>query len=134
MLGGTQNRNPGCESLARFEPMRWLLSRDDVRFFEDHPRVAARFRRARYRVFLKYLRELDREIGAFHRESRRLIALGAWDLVAHMYRNRAVLLYHEARLFQAALYYRWLPADLAQEKVLPMVRVSLAAITQTVTA
>ncbi len=111
--------------------MAWLLSGDDLRFFEDYPQIAARFRRSRYKVFLGYLRELDAEIAAFHRESFRLVSLGAWDLLTHLCRNRAILLYHQARLFQAALYYRWLPN---RADVLPMVRISLTAIEQTVTA
>jgi len=90
--------------------MGWLLSRDDVRFFEDHPRIAARFRRNRFHIFLSYWRDLHAEIAAFHRESLRLVAHGAWDLLAHLARKRAVLLYHEARLLQAALRYRWMPA------------------------
>lgn len=114
--------------------MAWLLSRDDLRFFEDHRQIAARFRRSRYKVFLAYLRELDGEIAAFNRESLRLISLGAWDLMAHLCRRRTLLLYHEARLWQAALYYRWLPARSPAADVLPMVRVSLEAITATLTA
>lgn len=130
MLHFSSTSRPGAP-LARFAPMAWLLSREDLRFFEDHPAIAVRFRRSRYRIFLSYLRELDGEIAAYNRESFRLISLGAWDLLGHFCRRRAILLYHHARLAQAALYYRWLPG---RPDVIPMVRTSLDAIVHTVTA
>jgi hypothetical protein len=114
---------PGGKSLERFAPMTRLLSRDDLRFFDKFPQVAAQFRQSRYDVFLAYLRDLHREIAMFNRESSRLIAHGAWDLLPHLCRKRALLLYHEARLYQAAICYRWLPVDVST-----MVTGSLTAI------
>lgn len=118
----------------RFAPMSWLLSAEDLRFFKDQPRIAARFRCSRYKVFLSYWGQLHKEIAAFNRESLDLIARGAWDLLAHLCHKRAILLYHEARLLQAAVCYRWLPAGRAHADVLPMVRASLEAILAEVSA
>lgn len=103
--------------------MTWLLSRDDLRFFDKFPGVAAQFRRSRSDIFLAYLGDLHSEITAFNRESSRLIAHGAWDLLPHLCHKRALLLFHEARLYQAALIYRWLPMDVS-----PIVTGSLATI------
>jgi hypothetical protein len=111
----------GC--LDRFAPMTWLLSQDDLQFFGKFPRVAAQFRRNRYKVFLSYLEELHAEIAAFNRESNRLIAHGAWDLMPFLLRKRALLFYHELRLRRAALSYRWLSKDVS-----PAVAASLATI------
>lgn len=107
--------------------MTWLLSREDLRFFDQFPRVASQFRRNRYDIFRTYLRDLNSEIAAFNQESSRLIAHGAWDLLPHLCRKRVLLLFYQARLYQAAACYRWLPID-----VLPMVNGTLAAITQEV--
>lgn len=100
-------------SLDRFAPMTWLLSQDDLRFFDKFPRVASQFRRNRSKIFLAYLSELHVEIAAFNQESNRLIAHGAWDLLPHLLRKRALLLCHEALLYQAALSYRWLRTDVS---------------------
>lgn len=109
--------------------MGWLLSRDDVRFFQSDPPVARSFRRDRYRIFLGYWRELHNELTQFDRESLRLVAHGAWDLLPHLCRNRAVLLYHQGRLLRAALAYRWLPSGRAgHAKSAEDVRNSLSAI------
>ncbi len=114
---------PDSGLLDRFAPMTWLLSQDDLRFFGKFPRVAAQFRRNRYKVFLAYLDELHAEIAAFNRDSNRLIAHGAWDLLPHLFRKRTLLFYHEARLRRAALCYRWLSKDVS-----PSVSASLTAI------
>jgi hypothetical protein len=114
---------PGNGSLQYFAPMTWLLSQDDVRFFAEFPGVASKFRRSRYNIYLAYLRDLHVEIAAFNRESFRLIAHGAWDLLPHLCRKRALLAFHEARLLRAAVYYRWLPVDVS-----PMVAGSFAKI------
>jgi hypothetical protein len=114
---------PGAGSLDRFAPMTWLLSQDDLRFFDKFPRVAAQFRRNRCKIFLAYLRELHAEIAAFNRESTRLIAHGAWDLLPYLLRKRALLFYLETRLYQAAFCYRWFPIDVS-----PTVAASLATI------
>lgn len=103
--------------------MTWLLSREDLRFFDEFPRVAAQFRRNRCRIFLAYLRDLHYEIAAFNQESSRLIAHGAWDLLPYLCRKRALLLFYEARLLHAAFCYRWLPMDVS-----PAVAGSLARI------
>jgi hypothetical protein len=114
---------PGSGLLDRFAPMTWLLSQDDLRFFDKFPGVAAQFRRNRYKVFLSYLADLHGEIAEFNRDSNRLIAHGAWDLLPHLFHKRTLLLYHEARLRRAALYYRWLSKDVS-----PTVAASLTAI------
>jgi hypothetical protein len=115
--------DPGARSVDRFAPMNWLLSREDLRFFREFPAVARQFRRNRYSIFLAYLRELHLEIAAFNEESFRLIAHGAWDLLPFLARKRALLVFHEMRLYQAAVCYRWLPMDVS-----PVVRGSMAAI------
>jgi hypothetical protein len=115
-------------SLAeRFAPMGWLLSPEDLKFFSDRPRIAASFRRGRFKVFLAYWRELNGEIGAFQREGLQLISHGAWDLAPHFFRKRAVLLYHQARLFEAALIYRVRPLR-SESDVLDKVRESLGVV------
>jgi hypothetical protein len=118
---------PASGSLQYFTPMTWLLSPEDVQFFAEFPRIAAQFRRSRCNIFLAYLRDLHIEIAAFNRDSSKLIAHGAWDLLPHLCRKRALLLFHEARLHHAAWCYRWLPMDVS-----PMVTGSLAAIIQEV--
>ena len=107
--------------------MTWLLSSEDLNFFAEFPHIAAQFRRSRYHIFLAYLRDLHLEIARFNRESRKLIAHGAWDLLPYLCRKRALLLVHEARLYHAALCYRWLTKDVSA-----MVSGSLAAIVQEV--
>jgi len=100
-----------------------LLCREDLEFFKDSPKVAAQFRRERFHVFLAYLRDLHQEIACYHQESSRLMARGAWNIAKPAFEQRAVLLYHHARLLKAALCYRWLPMD-----VTPTVQESLGAV------
>ena len=107
--------------------MTWLLSTEDVNFFAEFPQIAAQFRRNRHQIFLAYLRDLHSEIARFNRESRNLIAHGAWDLLPYLCRKRALLLVHEARLHHAAFCYRWLMNDVSAT-----VSGSLAAIVQEV--
>jgi len=114
-------------SLDYFAPMSWLLSPADLQFFAEFPRIAVQFRRSRSTIFRAYLRDLHGEIAAFNRESSKLIAHGAWDLLPFLCRKRALLFFHEARLYHAAWCYRWLPMDVS-----PMVNGSLAAIIQEV--
>lgn len=65
----------------------------------------------------------------FDRESLRLVASGAWDMLPHLCRKRAVLFYHQGRLLKAAFAYRWLPADSpASSKEDEYMRGSLTAI------
>ncbi len=118
---------PAAGSLQYFAPMTWLLSSQDLNFFAEFPSIAAQFRRSRYKIFLAYLRELHVEIAAFNRESSKLIAHGAWDLLPHLCRKRALLLVHEARLYHAACCYRWLTMDVST-----MVKASFATIVQEV--
>jgi hypothetical protein len=118
---------PAVEPLQYFAPMAWLLAADDLQFFAQFPRVATQFRRNRCKIFRAYLRDLHKEIAAFNRESSKLIAHGAWDLLPHLCRKRALLLFHEARLYHAVVCYRWLPVDVS-----PIVTGALAAIIQEV--
>lgn len=118
---------PAAGSLAYFAPMTWLLSSGDLNFFAEFPHIAAQFRRSRHQIFLAYLHDLHVEIARFNRESRKLIAHGAWDLLPYLCRKQALLLVHEARLYHAAFCYRWLTTDVSA-----MVSGSLAAIVQEV--
>jgi hypothetical protein len=104
---------PAAGSLAYFAPMTWLLSSEDVNFFAEFPHIAAQFRRSRHQIFLAYLRDLHIEIAKFNRESSKLVAHGAWDLLPYLCRKRALLLIHEARLHHAAFCYRWLTMDVS---------------------
>jgi hypothetical protein len=73
-------RNPRdvCDefSLERYEPMARLLARDEVEFLRDAAgaRTAARWARARRRIFRLYLRDLASDFGRLHADARALVA------------------------------------------------------------
>jgi hypothetical protein len=63
-------------SMERYEPMARLLAREDVEFLRDKmgARMAARWARARRRIFRLYLRDLASDFGHLHAEVRALVA------------------------------------------------------------
>jgi hypothetical protein len=63
-------------SMERYEPMARLLAREDVEFLRDTmgARMAARWARARRRIFRFYLRDLASDFGRLHAEARALVA------------------------------------------------------------
>jgi hypothetical protein len=65
-------------SLARYEPMKRLLSEEDFDFLKSRPgvkpAVVRRLRAQRRRVFRAYLRELTSDFNRLHRDARLLLA------------------------------------------------------------
>jgi hypothetical protein len=73
-----RNSRGVCEefSMERYEPMARLLAQDDVEFIRGAvgARTAARWARARRRIFRLYLRDLASDFGRLHAEARSLVA------------------------------------------------------------
>jgi hypothetical protein len=64
-------------SLARYEPMKRLLSPDDLAFLKQRPGIPAevvkKLKADRYRVFRKYLNELAADFERLHAQARQLV-------------------------------------------------------------
>jgi hypothetical protein len=73
-----RNSRSGCDefSMEHYEPMARLLAQEDVEFLRDKvgARTAARWARARRRIFRLYLRDLASDFGRLHAEARLLVA------------------------------------------------------------
>jgi hypothetical protein len=67
----------GC-TLARYEPMTRLLTGEDLEFLRQHgscgPKLAARWKRSRRRIFRMYLSDLAADFQGLHAEARALLA------------------------------------------------------------
>lgn len=65
-------------SLARYEPMKRLLSEEDFEFLKSRPGIrpamVRRLRAQRRRIFRVYLRELASDFNRLHRDARLLLA------------------------------------------------------------
>jgi hypothetical protein len=65
-------------SLARYEPMKRLLSEEDFEFLKSKPGIrpamVRRLRSQRRRVFRAYLRELASDFNRLHRDARLMVA------------------------------------------------------------
>ena len=65
-------------SISRYQPMEHLLSEEDFAFLESQPgyepRIGARWKRERRRIFRLYLGELKRDFRQLHAENRVMAA------------------------------------------------------------
>ncbi len=65
-------------SLERYEPMRRLLSAEDLEFLRRRTRIGEdairKLQQDRYRIFRAYLRELSADFGRLHAQARQIAA------------------------------------------------------------
>jgi hypothetical protein len=87
----------GGFSMERYEPMKRLLAGEDLQFLRKHAcgKIAARWDRARHRVFRQYLRDLSVDFNRLHAHARALVSESPEqysDLVGMLMRQQVAFL------------------------------------------